>query len=387
MKGMTKVKNMVGVFYYTSTTRRFQGKPDRTFYISYKLDGKRKWEKVGRASEKANAAYASQIRTERIQQARKGTLPSAVSGTDITFADAWERFKTSHLALSKHPETEYIEDRRYQNHLKDRIGNKLLSNITPLDLEDIKAELLINYAPQTVTHILGLVRQVYNKNMEWGLWQGQPPTTNLKMPRTDNSRVRFLTVKEADALLANVKGRSSQTYQIALLSLHTGMRASEIFGLRGEHVDMQNGQIRLSETKNYRGRTVYLTKEAKAELKAIPLEPGQLVFPGRDGIQKKRISRAFPRAVEKLDFNKGIKATRDKVVFHTLRHTFASWLAIEGVPLYVISQLLGHRTLEMTKRYAHLCPDVHLQAVGKLEAMITHQRSSSQRDQAKKADS
>ncbi|XPV75554.1 MAG: tyrosine-type recombinase/integrase [Desulfovibrio sp.] len=377
---MKSVKGRVGVYFKQSSSQRFRGKPDGTFYITYRCAGKYKWEKIGKRSDKVNAAYASQVRTERLQQLRTGHLPSSITGTDITFEEAFQRFKTTHLALSKHPENEINQERIYKKHLKERIGNKHLSKITPLELEDLKAELLRNYAPQTVTHVLGLVRQVYNKCVEWELWSGQLPTRNLKMPKADNSRVRFLSVEDADKLLADVRERSVNTYQIALLSLHTGMRANEIFTLRGEHVDLVNGQIRLSETKNYTSRTVYLTEEVKDELATLPIGPGRLVFPGRGGVLRKRISQAFPRSVKKLGLNDGLTDARDKIVFHSLRHTFASWLAIEGVPLYVISQLLGHRSLEMTSRYAHLCPDVHLQAVGKLESMIKHQRSSSPRD-------
>ena len=78
---------------------------------------------------------------------------------------------------------------------------------------------------------------------------------------------------------------------------------------------------------------------------------------------------SFKRAVEELGFNKGIKDVRQKVVFHTLRHTFASWLAIDGVPLYTISELMGHSTMDMTKRYAHLCPDTKRAAVEKIDAI------------------
>ena len=63
------------------------------------------------------------------------------------------------------------------------------------------------------------------------------------------------------------------------------------------------------------------------------------------------------RAINKLDFNDGITDSRDKVVFHTLRHTFASWLAIQGTPIYTIKELMGHKTLAMTERYSHLIPD------------------------------
>ncbi|OEU67897.1 MAG: hypothetical protein BA863_07455 [Desulfovibrio sp. S3730MH75] len=385
LKAMQKVKSMVGVFFYTSATRRHQGKPDKTFYISYKIEGKRKWEKIGSLSEKITAAYASQIRAERLRQMRQDALPSALSGKDMTFDEAWQRFKSTHLALSKHADTAINQDRQYRKHIFEKFGHLPLSKITTLAIEDLKGDLLKTYAPQTVTHVLAIFRQVYNKCIDWGIWNGDIPTRTVKMPKSDNSRGRYLTIEESDKLFYellprfrnNTRSGSTQTHQMALFSLHTGMRFNEIAKLRGEHVNLLAGHLRISESKNYEGRTIYLTKQLRAMLAEMPLANGVLLFPGRHGKPMSRCSQSFFRALDRLGFNDGITSARDKVVFHTLRHTFASWLVIEGVPLYVVSKLLGHKSLEMTQRYAHLCPDVQMQAISKLEEIISKQQSSS----------
>ena len=88
-----------------------------------------------------------------------------------------------------------------------------------------------------------------------------------------------------------------------------------------------------------------------------PTRPAGLVFPSRCGGRQASVSKAYDRAVGRLGFNHGIKDHRDKVVFHTLRHTFASWLAIQGTPILTIKELMGHKSIEMTMRYAHLIPD------------------------------
>ena len=74
--------------------------------------------------------------------------------------------------------------------------------------------------------------------------------------------------------------------------------------------------------------------------------------------------------VKALSLNDGITDPRDRVVFHTLRHTFASWLAIQGTPIYTIKELMGHKTLAMTERYSHLIPDAKRQAVKGLTGML-----------------
>jgi integrase len=87
--------------------------------------------------------------------------------------------------------------------------------------------------------------------------------------------------------------------------------------------------------------------------------PDELLFPSKTGNQAQWLSKSFRIAVEALGFNKGITDPRERVTFHTLRHTFASWAVIVGVPLYTVGKALGHKTLTMTQRYAHLAPDSH----------------------------
>ncbi len=82
-----------------------------------------------------------------------------------------------------------------------------------------------------------------------------------------------------------------------------------------------------------------------------------LVFPSRVGNVRDEISKVFPKAVAELGLNDNATDHRDKVVFHTLRHTFASWLAQKGVPLHTLAGLMGHKTTIMTQRYAHLSPE------------------------------
>ena len=84
------------------------------------------------------------------------------------------------------------------------------------------------------------------------------------------------------------------------------------------------------------------------------------------GRQIKKISHVFWRVVKDLGLNKDISDSSQKVVFHTLRHTFASWLAQQGTPLLTIKELMGHKSIEMTMRYAHLIPDQKIDAVKQL---------------------
>jgi integrase len=120
-----------------------------------------------------------------------------------------------------------------------------------------------------------------------------------------------------------------------------------------------------------------MTKTIKEMLKVRIQEiKGDYIFPERGtGGKVKIISQTFDRAVAKLGFNNGVEDPRHRVVFHSLRHTFASWLAIQGTPLLTIKELMGHKTLAMTERYAHLIPDVKKQATLDLEAAFEQGRN------------
>ena len=186
----------------------------------------------------------------------------------------------------------------------------------------------------------------------------------MKIPRRDNRRQRFLTREEARRLLRACKKRSQQLWEMALLSLYTGMRAGEIFNLTWGDIDLKEGLIHIRDPKSGENRVSYITEPVGRMLRSKgPGDPGELVFKSSKGGRIKAISNTFDKVVEELGLNKGVVDPRDKVVFHTLRHTFCSWLAMGGTPLHVVKELAGHKTMAMTERYSHLLPDVKRRAV------------------------
>jgi integrase len=178
--------------------------------------------------------------------------------------------------------------------------------------------------------------------------------------------------QEADTLLKALVKVSRSVHDMALLSLHSGMRAGEIFDLRGSDLDFENGLITVRDPKNKQARKAYMTPTLSAMLKArIPEDPEGYVFPDRvHGGRINIVSQTFRKTVEALGFNKGVTDPRQKISFHSMRHTFGSWLAIQGTPILTISQLMGHKTLSMAARYAHLSPDHKRDATLNLEKIF-----------------
>jgi integrase len=363
---LIKIRKYQGIYYLESKKKRFQGRPDRCFYVTYKNQKKLVREKVGWLSEGYNAQLADQIRANRVSNLRHGKELPNRKKREPTFAEAWKRYDAWLDTGKKHV---YDDRNRYKNHLKPKFASKFLSQITPHDLEKFKDSLLKKgLAPQTTKHILVLIRQIYNKMIKWGLWDGQNPIKGVKLPKINNRRVRFLTHQEADELLGAVRKRSQQVWEYSLLSLHTGMRADECFSLLWGHVDFDQGLIHVADPKGGPPRDVYMTEKVREMLQSKE-ESGKadLVFRATHGGKIPEVSKTVLRTVNDLKLNEGITDRRQKVSFHTLRHTFASWLAIQGTPILEIKELLGHATLAMTERYAHLIPDQKRVSIARME--------------------
>ncbi|MCP4747205.1 MAG: tyrosine-type recombinase/integrase [Desulfobacteraceae bacterium] len=254
---LIKVLKYPGVYYRNSLKKKHNGRPDKCFYVSYRNGaGKFVREKVGWASEGYSAEMATHIRFERLRKIRHGKELPDRKKKELTFAQAWKRYDQWLETGRKHT---YDDRNRYKNHIKRRFGSKSLSQITTDNLEKFKQDLLTKkqLSPATTKHVLVIIRQVYNKMNAWKLYNGNSPTKGLKMPKLNNKRVRFLTKEEADKLLEAVKKKSHQVWEMSLLSLHTGMRANEIFSLLWGHINFQNASIHIADPKGGRPRDAY----------------------------------------------------------------------------------------------------------------------------------
>jgi integrase len=219
-----------------------------------------------------------------------------------------------------------------------------------------------------------------NKAREWGFYVGENPVSKVRLPSTANAnRVRFLSPEEANFLLMKIQEKSRQFYEICLISLHTGLRAGEVFSLRWQDIDVNNGLIRVADSKSGAAREAYMTEHLKEIFKGKTKgEPRELLFLSQRGERIKSVSGTFDNVMDDLGLNRGVEDRRQKLVFHSLRHTFASWLALDGRPLHEIKELMGHRNIHMTERYAHLIPDQKKKAIKGLEATFEKGRTQKQ---------
>jgi integrase len=178
--------------------------------------------------------------------------------------------------------------------------------------------------------------------------------------KEDNKRIRYLEREEIKRLIDNC---ASHLKPIVTVAVFTGMRKSEILGLKWQNIDIECGILYLLETKNGERREVIINDTVKRTLIAVPKHPSSpYVFCEKDGKPYTNVRKSFDAALRKcgiIDFR-----------FHDLRHTFASQLVMSGVDLKTVQELLGHKSIEMTMRYSHLSPSHKKRAVEILDRQM-----------------
>jgi integrase len=196
---------------------------------------------------------------------------------------------------------------------------------------------------------------------EWQ-WVDDNPFRRVSKPREPRGRERFLSDDERDLLMKASKASTHPwLYPVVILAVSTGMRRGEILSLRWPQVDLKARRILLHDTKNGSSRSVPLRGLALtviAELSKVRRIDTDLLFSGTDPSKPFALDnhwRAVAKAAKLKDFR-----------FHDLRHTAASYLAMNGASTIEIASVLGHKTLQMVQRYSHLTAS-HTEAV--VEAM------------------
>ena len=384
-----------GVRYREHPTRKNGAvKKDRYFTIRYKVNNVLKEEGLGWASEgwteekaalkrsELREAYrtgvgSTTLKEQRERSAKEKELSAQKEAENqklnITLNDFYNNYFKNIAYNNTSERTFKSEAGFYKNWLEPNLGNMPIKDISLMNLENLKALMIKqNKSPRTINYVFGILSQILSYAKKIGYMKGDIITHQMKKIKFDNSRVRFLTKEEAKVLLDALRKYSQQLYEISLLSLYCGLRAGEIFNLCWSDVDLQNKIITLRDTKNTKTRIIYMPDNIYKMLlhKSINQKKSSLLFLNKDGNKVKGVSHAFAHVVDILKLNEGVKDIRQKVVFHTLRHTYASWLAQMGTDLYVVQQLMGHSSFTMTQRYAHLSPETLKKAIDNFEERI-----------------
>lgn len=240
---------------------------------------------------------------------------------------------------------------------KRTIGAYTLADITPALVGECRDKLLKDTttrknprSPATVNRYLAVLSHAFTIAIkEWG-WIENNPVRKITRPREPRGRTRFLSDEERERLLQACRESSSPLlYPLVVLCLSTGARLTEALSLKWSQVDFQLKRILLHETKNGERRVLPLLGHAfelLQELNIIRRIDTDLIFPAKNSARPFSIRFYWNRVIE--------KAKLENFRFHDLRHSAASYLAMNGATLAEIAEILGHKTLQMVKRYTHL---------------------------------
>ena len=337
--------------YFIKGTSVATGKPEKIFYIFYWKDGKKIEEKAGRQLEDGmTPARANNIRTARIagkepsNRERREAVKAEKKKKVWTVSKLWQEYKTV-----KCPKSIKTDDNRFKNYIDSAIGGKQLKEIVPLDLDRIRLGMQKNREPQTVAHVLEIIRRMSNFAIDKQICPGL--NFKVQMPKFDNKKTEDLTPDELGRLLKAIdeERENPDVAKMLKLALFTGLRRGEIFRLRWDDIDFENGFMELYDTKGGKNHTLPLNPSAKGVLESVQRSKSAYIFPGRYGECRKHCTRQANQIKERAGLPKDFR------IFHGLRHVYASMLASSGeVDLFTLQKLLTHKSPQMVQRYAHL---------------------------------
>jgi len=363
MAQFTKSGKFTGVIFSTLKNG------DKSYYITYKLNGKVTRIHIGKQSEGVNEAFCHQKRNEAINTAKFGENASIVKTKEksrLFSKIAEEYFKYSEV----HNKDFKNQLARYNKHLKPYLDNLTVDEITLSLIETIQKDKKEILAPKSVNHLTQIIGTIFNHAINKDIIKIKNPTIKLKKLVVNNQRLRYLSLNEINLLLETIE-QDKQLLLFTKLALNTGARLFSIINIRKKDIDLNNKLVTLTDYKNdtiYKG---FLKDDIISMItnKCKNLKDNDFIL-----LEDTKISNLDYLISKKLRpilntlFNEELDSrdTQNRVVTHTLRHTFASHLAINGTPIFTIQKLMNHKDINMTMRYAKLAPDSGRDFVNKL---------------------
>lgn len=363
MSEFIKSKKYVGVVY------KVLKNDDRSYYITYKFNDKFTRIHIGKKSEGITEVFCHQKRNDAINQTKFGNDDPIVKTKRqiITFDSITQRYLEYNEIHSK-DYTNHLS--RYTNHIKPYLGEKSIFDISVDDILQIQKDKLKKLAPKTVNHIIQLINTIYNYNIKNKYIKAENPVSNIKKLQANNERLRYLDKEDIAKLIETIKN-DEQLLLFVKLALQTGGRANTIVNIQKKDIDLTNKIISLQDYKNnsfYRGffgdDVFELLKNRVDKLKSNDYI--LLYHTAESNIQTYITKKLQPILNVLFNTDLDIKDRQNRVVIHSLRHTFASHLAINGTPIFTIQKLMNHKDITMTMRYAKLAPDSGKESVQNL---------------------
>ncbi len=279
-----------------------------------------------------------------------------------TFAEHWAEYMTDAAETTNKLTTLVAKRSIYEHHLRPSFGGLKIDAIRVREVDRFRAAKMKTHSPKTVNNMLTVLRNALDVAARWELIDAVP---RVAWAKTAKPPFRFLDFEESARLVEAAK-QEPLAYAMIVLALNTGLRLGELLALKWDAIDLKAGRLHVREAvalgvvgtpKSGRCREVPLNETALAALREHRHLRGPLVFCTDDGTMLTYDEAKGP--LRRARARSGVA----HLGWHALRHTFASHLVMRGVSIKAVQDLLGHATLEVTLRYAHLSPDVTRNAV------------------------
>lgn len=316
--------------------------------------------------------WERQLRSELLEEWQRDKHGINDARKEMTFTEYAKEFMTVYVAVNNKRSEQETKQRILDNHLVPFFGPTRLFDVRVRQIERFKAKQLeAKLKPKTINNQLAVLSRMLNCAVEWEYLEAAPRVKWLKAPKPE---MTFLEFDEAERLVQAAEHGLERL--LILTALNTGLRIGELLALRWDDVDFERRQIHVRRSyirghvdtpKSGRDRVVPMTADIFASLRSYRHLCGPLAFCNTDGSyltdnQTKHLYRACR------------KAFLDEFGWHVLRHSFASHLVMRGAPLKAVQELLGHATIDMTMRYAHLSPAAKNEAISLLDGNNTATR-------------
>lgn len=335
------------------------------WYVDFRYNGKRH-----RLKSPINTKEGARKHEMRLLESLyKGeSINKADNSHDLTLKEFYKIwFETYVKANNRYSEIKRKES-VFANSLLPFFGSRKLKEITNKQVEEFKASRLKSVSIKTVKNEVSMLRTCLSIAVDWGYLDSMP---KIKMPKVPQNGFKWLSKLECDRLLIGAKQQdpSGLLHDMIFLAMKTGLRFGELIALTWEDLDFENRKINVSKsvvlkkcgpTKSGRIRYVPMSNSVYDYYKEKSQTGLLFSEPGNKFIRQKRINHHLGMAYKRAGFATGYG-------WHTLRHTFASQLACKGASILAIKELLGHTDIKTTMRYAHLSPEIAVDAIKYLD--------------------
>jgi len=380
-------KKFKGVRWRLHPTRKHGVQFDRYYALRYQVDGERREEGLGWASDAENwteekaGLKLAQLKSEglRLSDERRLTKEQrtieearglAEAEARRTLSEYWQESYFPAAQRSKKQCSWEKEESHFKHHIGPLLGGLTLRSIGLSQWDElVKTLSAAGLSTRSKEYITGTFRRILKHAYDRRMVDDAPPSgkrVGVSGPG-NNRRLRVISHDEEAAIMGYLEAGDMCAWRITRFCFLTGCRASEAFQLTWAHVDFSRNVLTFPETKNHDSRILPLTPPLQELFGGMkPGTPGEHVFTKADGSAYYLAPSVFRTAVENLRLNKD-RSKRDRLVFHSIRHTVATRLAQRLGPRDLMD-VMGWRTVQMAVRYVHANQEAKMRALSMLGA-------------------